>query len=272
MSENSDEELDRSYPVEDWQIQALREKGHVTLRGVLSPELLAAFGSEISRVVEEYNRDALPMEMRSSYGKSFIQMTNLWQRSEVVKRFSLNRRCAEIADRLMGCSGVRMWHDQALFKEPGGGITSWHCDQFFWPMSSERSVTAWIPLQATPLEMGPVYFADRSHTDDYGRNMGISDEGEERIGAAISDAELDCEPKPFDLGDVSFHSGWTMHRAEENRTGEMRGVMTIIYMDAEMRLVPPANPFQEHDRKTWCPGIEVGELMASSLNPVLFGD
>lgn len=25
--------------------------------------------------------------------------------------------------------GVRIYHDQALFKSPGGGPTPWHCDQ-----------------------------------------------------------------------------------------------------------------------------------------------
>jgi ectoine hydroxylase-related dioxygenase (phytanoyl-CoA dioxygenase family) len=39
---------------------------------------------------------------------------------------------------------------------------------------------------------------------------------------------------PYRLGDVSFHSGWTFHRASGNGTSVPRRVMTIIYMDADI--------------------------------------
>ena len=55
--------------------------------------------------------------------------------------------------------GVRMYHDQALYKEAGGGITPWHADQYYWPLETDKTITAWIPLQATPLEMGPLEFS-----------------------------------------------------------------------------------------------------------------
>ena len=46
--------------------------------------------------------------------------------------------------------------------------------------------------------------------------------------------------------------------------------MTVIYMDSEMRLAQPKNKSQENDRATWCPGVAVGEIIASPLNPVLY--
>ena len=46
--------------------------------------------------------------------------------------------------------------------------------------------------------------------------------------------------------------------------------MTVIYMDAGMRLCAPRNPAQEADRDAWCPGVRVGESIATPLNPVLF--
>ena len=52
-----------------------------------------------------------------------------------------------------GCNtqveGVRLYHDQALNKEPGGGYTPWHCDAYYWPVLSDKIVTAWVPLQVT---------------------------------------------------------------------------------------------------------------------------
>ena len=46
--------------------------------------------------------------------------------------------------------GVRVYHDQALNKEPGGGYTPWHCDGYYWPVQSDKIVTAWVPLQVIP--------------------------------------------------------------------------------------------------------------------------
>jgi NAD(P)-dependent dehydrogenase (short-subunit alcohol dehydrogenase family) len=56
----------------------------------------------------------------------------------------------------MGTPGVRMYHDQALYKEGKGGFTPWHADQYYWPLASTHCVTAWIPLQGTPMELGPL--------------------------------------------------------------------------------------------------------------------
>jgi len=50
----------------------------------------------------------------------------------------------------------------------------------------------------------------------------------------------------------------------------MRKVMTVIYMDKDMRLKEPANENQINDWNTWCPGVKVGDVIDSPLNPVLY--
>jgi ectoine hydroxylase-related dioxygenase (phytanoyl-CoA dioxygenase family) len=90
------------------------------------------------------------------------------------------------------------------------------------------------------------------------------------VAAALDRATLPMVEEPFALGDVSFHSGWTFHRAGPNRTGQTREVMTVIYMDADMRLAVPRNRNQEIDRETWCPGAIVGERIETPLNPLLY--
>jgi hypothetical protein len=69
---------------------------------------------------------------------------------------------------------------------------------------------------------------------------------------------------------VSFHSGWTFHRAGPNTTGEARRVMTIIYMDRDMRLASPQNENQVLDREAFCPGIAEGEIIDSDVNPIVW--
>jgi hypothetical protein len=83
---------------------------------------------------------------------------------QVITEVSLKIKEQEylLAARLMGRT-ARLWHDQALYKEPSGGFTPWHVDQQYWPMASPHSITAWIPLQPVPIEMGPLCFGRGSH-------------------------------------------------------------------------------------------------------------
>lgn len=265
-----DSELDRPFELGADAIRRFRERGFVVLRGFFSRELLEHYEGEISALVGKLNRNLLPMEERPPYFQAFIQVTNLWRESEPARRFALNRRCARAATELLGTRGVRMYHDQALYKEPGGGITPWHADQFYWPLASERSVTAWIPLQDTPVDMGPLCFSEGSHLFDVARDLPIGPESEERIAAFQGEVGLPESEAPYALGDVSFHWGWTLHRARANTTSRMRRAMTMIYVDSEMRLAEPRDGFQRHDRETWCPGVQVGRVIDSPLNPVLY--
>jgi ectoine hydroxylase-related dioxygenase (phytanoyl-CoA dioxygenase family) len=178
------------------------------------------------------------------------------------------KRLARIAAELLEVSGVRLYHDQSLFKEPGGGFTPAHADQFYWPLASDRCVTAWVPLQPVPAEMGPIGFYAASQRFDFGRDLPISDESEALITAEMERQGFPLVDDPFELGEVSFHLGWTFHRAGPNRTDRPRSVMTIIYMDRDMRLAEPANRNQQIDRAAWCPGAEVGEVIDTPKNPV----
>ena len=74
----------------------------------------------------------------------------------------------------------------------------------------------------------------------------------------------------FDLGEVSFHLGWTFHRATANVSNNPRAVMTVIYMDAEMRLTTLLNDAQRNDWAHWCPGAISGEIIATAKNPLVF--
>jgi ectoine hydroxylase-related dioxygenase (phytanoyl-CoA dioxygenase family) len=262
------QELDTPFPQTAQQIDFFNENGYIKLRQVLSPELIAHYRRVISERVAELSADTLPMEQRTTYGKAFLQVMNLWTQSDGVKEFVFGKRLARIAAELMGASGVRLYHDQALYKEAGGGITPWHADQYYWPVSSDKMVTAWIPLQNTPSEMGPLAFCEKSHRFQIGRDLEISDESEVTLKQALSTFRM--EDSPFDLGDVSFHSGWTFHRAGSNSTERPREVMTMIYMDENIRLIAPKNKNHVADTERWCPGVQVGEVIASPLNPVIF--
>ena len=182
MSTVSAAELDTPYALDEDAICRFREDGFIRLPGVLSAGVLADYAPEINRLVDDYNRlKDVPFEERSLYDQAFIQVHNLWRHSDRVRELACCKRLARIAAELMGTRGVRMWHDQALYKEPSGGFTPWHVDQQYWPMASPMSVTAWIPLQSVPIEMGPLCFGRGCHRKHIGRDLEISAESEQQI-------------------------------------------------------------------------------------------
>lgn len=262
--------LDAPYALSDDQIAYYQTNRYIKLKEVLDAPTLAYFNEVISARVTELNTATQKLEERDTYGKAFLQLFNLWREDERIKALVFSRRIAKIAADLMQVEGVRLYHDQALYKEAGGGITPWHADQYYWPLQSDKTVTAWIPLQATPLEMGPLEFSAASHQIVEGRELAIGDESETIIQQRLRVTDFKHIIEPFDLGEVSFHSGWVFHRAGANSTNEMRKVMTIIYMDRDMILKKPENKNQEHDWNTWCPGATVGEIINSPINPVLY--
>lgn len=262
--------LEKPYSLSDEQIQFYQQNRYIKLKQVFDAETIAFFNAVISQRVAVMNHETTPLEERNTYGKAFLQLFNLWREDETVKELVFSKRLAKIASDLMQTAGARIYHDQALFKEGGGGITPWHADQYYWPLETDKTVTAWIPLQATPLEMGPLEFSAGSHQIVEGRDLEIGDESEVIIQQKLRVTDFKHVIEAFDLGEVSFHSGWVFHRAGANTTDQMRKVMTVIYMDKDMVLKNPDNKNQINDWNTWCPGAKIGEVINTPINPVIY--
>lgn len=264
------EKLNQPYQLKREQVDYFQKNRYIKLKEVLDAETLEFFNHSITGQVAKMNTQEVPLNQRDTYGKAFLQLFNLWRENDTVKQLVFSKRIAKIAADLMQTDGVRMYHDQALFKEGGGGITPWHADQYYWPLETDKTVTAWIPLQETPLEMGPLEFSAGSHVIVEGRELAIGDESENTIEKRLRVTDFRHVVEPFDAGEISFHSGWVFHRAGANQTDRMRKVMTIIYMDKDMKLKQPDNENQVNDWNTWCPGAAVGEIIDSPINPVLY--
>ncbi|GHC13216.1 phytanoyl-CoA dioxygenase family protein [Cerasicoccus arenae] len=262
--------LDAPFALTDDQIFRFREDGYIKLKDVLAPDLLAHYGPIITEKVKELNRESRSMSERDTYAKAFLQIMNLWEHSDDVKAFVLGKRLARIATELLGTRGVRLYHDQALYKEPGGGYTPWHVDQVYWPLSNNNTVTAWIPLTKITQDMGPLEFSVGSQEIKFGRDMVISDESEKAIDQHLKFSDRRVDSGPFDLGEVSFHYGYTFHRAGPNVTNRPREVMTIIYMDSEMQLIAPKSQNQHKDWDSWCPSAKIGEVIQTPKNPLIY--
>ena len=241
------------------------------VRGLVSPDEMAVYRPILNRAADSLNYETRPLEERDTYGKAFLQLGNLFSADEEAARFVLAKRFARVAAELMGVAGVRLYHDQALFKEPGGGPTPWHQDQHYWPLDTDQTVTMWMPLVDIPAEVGSMLFATGSQEVGYLGDMPISDDSERQIAELIEEKGFETHSYgAMNAGDATFHAGWVLHGAPGNPTERMREVMTIIYFPDGTRVSEPANQSQRNDLNSWLPGCRVGELAASPLNPVVW--
>lgn len=272
MISSSLPDIDSSYALSEAQISQYRKDGHIYLPSILQKDEVAPYAQAIRDSAAEFAKNLAPLDKRDTYGKAFIQHMNLWLRGEEFKRYTLAKRFAKVAADLMGVAGVRIYHDQALFKEPGGGYTPWHQDQQYWPLDGVKAVTMWMPLVDLDPTMGTLIFASGSHEIGYLGSLNISDESEQKIHDIIAEKGYTVtEPRMMSAGDATFHDGWVFHGAPGNSsTTTMREAMTVIFFEDGAKISHPDSPQRENDMKTWFPGLQAGDLAASEINPIAY--
>ena len=263
-------DLSGDYALNEEQIAAYRRDGHVLLRHVCASDEIAAYRTVLNNATYALNNETRPMSERDTYGRAFLQTMNLWRSDEAARKFTLARRFGKIAADLMGVDGVRLYHDQSLYKEAGGGHTPWHQDQYYWPLDTTKTVTLWMPLVDVPIDMGALTFATGSHQEGFLGNLAISDESEEQYAQIVKAKGYPVTNEVMQAGDATFHAGWTLHSAPGNAGQWTREVMTIIYFADGTLALTPDNPNRQNDLDGWLPGIKPGELAASELNPLVY--
>lgn len=257
------------YPLSGEAVRSFQRDGHVLLRQVLDAKSAALFAGTVRNAVHAHNKEKRKIEERDTYGKAFLQTTNIWEVDRDVKAFTMAKRFARIAAQLLGVEKVRLYHDQALFKEPGGGHTPWHQDQFYWPLDTDKTITMWMPLVDVDKDMGMLTFASGSHLQGLHANVEISDQSEAALNDYVKQQGFGISRSDFmQAGDATWHNGWIMHSAPGNYSQKVREVMTVIYYADGAKITRPINPFQEEDRKRWFCGLPPGSLAASEINPI----
>jgi ectoine hydroxylase-related dioxygenase (phytanoyl-CoA dioxygenase family) len=247
-------------------VDAFRRDGFVVVPDLLSEAELEQFGRAVTDAVHVRNADDnVPLAEKSRYQQSFIQCMNLWEDHPEVRPLTFHPRLGRAAAELLGVEAIRLWHDQALYKQPGGRPTDAHQDHPYWPIKETASVTAWIPFDGSTLDSGTLGYLPRSHTIGLRKFVNIFFGEPEDI---LSDPEVaGIEPVFVEVprGGVAYHHGLTVHLARANTTTRDRAVHTIIYFpDGSTRGYP--NPHFAVDRG----GIEVGEPIRSDVTPLVW--
>lgn len=263
--------LEQEYPLPGDAIATYQVEGHVRLDAVLSTAEVAFYRPAIQRQVHERSHEARPLAERDTYGKAFLQVGGLRHHDPVCRQFVLARRFAKLAADLMQVDAVRIYNDQALFKEPGGGHTPWHQDQVYWPLDGPQTITMWMPLVDIPEEVGSMRFVSGSHRFGEISGLTIGDPSQAFYERFIAEKKLHVSfYGAMRAGDATFHSGWTLHYAMGNPTPDSREVMTVIYFADGLRLMEPNNKEREVDARELFPGLTAGDLAASPSNHLVY--
>ncbi len=251
------------YDVAPAAVESFRTDAFVKLPGVLTPAVVRRLADRLQELlVAEHGTDT---------AGRFLALEQMWLHDDLMRLVALSPRVGGIAARLLGEDGVRIYHDNALSKEPGCGRTPWHHDDEHFPLDSLQVVTAWMPVSAIPAPMGPLSFAHGTGLREVLAGLEFDKVGttydvavSQRFGAS----GVQVTETPYVVGEVSFHSSLCFHTAGPNRTTQPRRALATTYFADGARVVDAPTMISG----TWqdfLPDTEPGAVAHSRLNPVV---
>ena len=261
-----DDELNEPYRLTDEQCLAFQRDGFVKLQNDLSGGAVALLRQELLKLLDQ----TFEVSLDGGDNNRFLSLEMMWLGNALIRSYVLSPRIAKISADLLGVKSVRLYHDNALAKEPGCGRTPWHCDDDHFPLATHDVVTAWIPAQQTPIEMGPLAFAKPLSVYKYVQNINfnkLDTSYDKNISKAFKANKVIIEDGPFEIGEVSFHHNLSFHNAAGNYTNKTRVVLANTYFADGARVVDKPTMISG-DWQKFIPGVGPGEVAASVLNPV----
>lgn len=256
--------LNEHLEVTDEQIDFYHKNGFVKIENVVEQEFLP----ELKRIVEaavlvRKGKDERNLKEKSQYEQSFLQCGYLCWDFPAIKEIVFAKRFAGIVRDLIQAEHVRLWHEQALFKEPGGRVTDAHQDCSYWPIREPQfTSTMWLALVDVPVEKGCLYFYPQTNDPNLKEYVDIFKNPHQPD--FLKDKERVYVP--LKAGEATFHSGLTFHGAGENKTNQMREAMTVIYIKDGVTFDSSDERNRTH---TSCIGLNEGDIINTKYTPIL---
>lgn len=267
------------YLLTEEKINYYQENGFVVIEDFLSQEELEDWRSKIMSAIRERAGKKMPgkdikvgeddgiNEDTEYFGKVFDQLINLWQTDEEVRKLMMDERIGRMAADLAGVDGIRIWHDQALFKRPWANPTAWHLDTPFWSFSDRKALSIWIALDDATLENGCLYFMPGSFHSTTFENVSIGKNMDGIFQVYPQFANIASVAAPMKAGSCSFHNGLTVHGAGANMTKGFRRAMTCAYMPDGNVFNGKANVLPD----TYLKSLTIGDLLNNEAqNPLIY--
>ena len=259
------QELARPYNMTNKDITTFQKNGFIKLKNVFTPSVIQALRYEILSLLRKTFTNYYEIKKNR-----FLSLDMMWLKNNLIREFVLSSRIAKICADLLSVTKIRLYHDNALVKESGCGRTPWHYDDHHFPLATNDVITAWIPAQAIPVEMGPLTFAKPLEVYKLVKDIKFNEfdtSYDKKINDIFKTKQVSIVEEPFELGEVSFHHNLSFHTASENKTTQSRIVLANTYFADGARVVN--NPTMiSGDWKKFIPETNPGEIVSSNLNPI----
>lgn len=222
------------------QIDAYQKQGFVVLENFLDSGELEQWRRVTQEAVEQRLAAAGDQSFTGGltnqadpdayYARVFTQCLKLADTHPEMRELMLDPRLGKTAAALAGVDGIRIWHDQALFKQPFGNPTGWHLDNPHWSFSSRQSISIWVALDDATLSNGCLYYMPGTQNTARYDTAGIGEDIAGLFKIYPEWREMDTVACPCPAGSAVFHNGLTAHGAGANMTNKPRRAMTCAYM------------------------------------------
>ncbi|OAS13473.1 phytanoyl-CoA dioxygenase family protein [Paenibacillus oryzisoli] len=211
-----------------------QENGFVQVDNVLNEQELIELRQYMEEVmIEDSGALSLQTDKKGgSYYRVLNQRVNVWRDHGGMHKYSFNPRFAQMALELTGASGIRLFHDHALWKMPGDSKpTPWHQDYPYWPMTEQGAMSIWIALDDVDESNGCMMFVPKSQNAGKLNHIDLANPQDLFEFVKGTDYENAKPVKvPLKAGSCTFHNGLTFHYAHSNVTDKPRRALAIIYM------------------------------------------
>jgi ectoine hydroxylase-related dioxygenase (phytanoyl-CoA dioxygenase family) len=227
----------------------------------------------------------------------FLQYFNTWLKIPEVRDLAF--ALGETASTLLDVPTVRLYQDAIFWKRVKDGPTPWHVDAKMAPFDTSNMITFWIPLDKIPHPKDggtALIFCSKSHVDfalpywnpapevnnvnnnnNNNNNIIMKDTTTsewDRLDERYPSKDVDY--MPMNLGDVTVHSGWTLHCSNGNdRKGSHndRIAIAITFVDGNAEIRPQGQKGDDEDRwsyESWFKEIIPRRKFSHELVPIVW--
>jgi len=225
------------------QIESYRENGFLIIEDFLSPPELETWRLNVQEAVDQRLAEAKEKlnqvigsdltnqgDPEDFYAQVFTQVMKLADTHAGMRKLLFDPNLGRMIAELAGVDGIRIWHDQALFKMPYGNPTPWHLDTPYWGFSSRDAVSIWIALDDATIENGCMWYVPGSYKTATFANSSFAKNMADLFKIYPDWKKLGSVPAPIKAGSAAIHNGICAHAAGANMTNGSRRAMTCGYM------------------------------------------
>lgn len=255
-----------------------KEQGYWLSPKLFSDEELEEFRQHHAKVVAgdyETQRPPLSRDPEPGDTSKLVQVNNAYWTDATLARLVLDLRIGRIAARLAGVKGVRLWHDQLLYKSPQSGVAGnigWHQDHGYWQcIDRNEALTAWVALEDVNEENGCMEYVPGSHSwglleEDHFYQQDI----ETQIGRIKQKTGRSFRTVPAVLpaGCVSFHHSFIIHGSRANTSTQPR-ISIAIHMIPDGTRYRAGSLSEDHSSNT-LRQPKNGDFYAGPYFPLIF--